>query len=112
MSLNPPSMKQCSEFKLVKAWNKVTSVGSCCVGGDLRSSLSRVMKARGKLREPDRGKCGCELREDGTLFSTGGRDGMERERQTTDPEEWGRGTGRGTHLREGKALVCFVFFKL
>lgn len=75
-------MKHCNELKLVKAWNKVTSLGSCCVGGSI---LSKVMKAEGgSLR--DRGRCGCELREDGTLFPIGERDGMEREK-TMNPEE-------------------------
>ena len=32
-----------------------------------------------------------------------------RERETMDPEEWGWGTGRRTHLREGKASFG-VFF--
>lgn len=46
-------MKNCSEFKLVKAWSKVTRLAAAVVG-DLGSSLSRVMKAKGKLWEPER----------------------------------------------------------
>ena len=61
---------------------------------------------RGSLR--DRGRCGCELREDGTLFPVGGRDGMERER-----DHGPRGVGVG-HRKENtskrRESVIWGFF--